>query len=250
MNSRLKQLYVILRRYINAVRLLGWQGIRITVATLLGSKAEVTCSVGNQPLLLRLNTTDLETLLQVFWNGEYDIELPLEPAWIIDAGANVGYAAAYFAQRFPKAQIIALEPSAENFAQLQRHAERYPTINPVQAALWSEDGRMSLHDAGEGAWGFRVGQADSGPAIEEIDALSIDTLCERWQIPRIGLLKIDIEGSEKEVFAAASSWIDRVDMIIAELHDKYRSGCARAFYNATNGFSQELRKGENIVLLR
>lgn len=44
--------------------------------------------------------------------------------------------------------------------------------------------------------------------------------------------------------------IDRVDMIIAELHDKSRTGCARAFYNATNGFSSELRKGENIVLHR
>ena len=58
MNSRLKQLYVVLRRYINAVRLLGWQGVSITIATLFGSKAEVPCMVHGQALLVRVQEVD------------------------------------------------------------------------------------------------------------------------------------------------------------------------------------------------
>jgi hypothetical protein len=53
------------------------------------------------------------------------------------------------------------------------------------------------------------------------------------------VLKVDIEGAEREVFADPSAWIDRVGVIIVELHDRFRTGCSRAFYRATGGFDVE-----------
>ena len=250
MTSQLKSLFVILRRYIRSVRLLGLTGVGIVLRSLLGSTAEVTCRVSGTDVLVRLNSSDLDTLLQIFHQAEYDVVEPDDPRWIIDAGANVGYAAVYFAQRFPNAKILALEPALENFAQLEKHAARYPSIVPIQAALWVEDGTIELRDPGEGAWGFRVGAGNAGEVVDRTPAVSVASLLEQFTIPRVDLLKVDIEGSEVEVFAAASDWIDRVDMIVAELHDKYRTGCARAFYGATGGFSTELRSGENVILIR
>ena len=90
---------------------------------------------------VRGQSTDREVLLEIF--GAETWELPFEPArkprWVIDAGANVGYASIYFARKFPTAMVIALEPEPNNFSQLVRNTSIIPNIRPVQAALWSAD---------------------------------------------------------------------------------------------------------------
>lgn len=250
MNSNLKKIYLWFRQWVRALALLGLPGLWLMVRSFLGSHAEQVVHVDGAELLVRLNTTDLATLLHVFGERDYDLEFKHEPQSVIDAGANVGYSAVYFARRFPQATIVALEPEAENFRQLERHAARYPQIKPVQAALWTHATQLTLQDAGAGAWGFRVGPQGGGTVVATVAALGIDDLAEQFSLDRIGLLKMDIEGSEVEVFNASSSWIDRVDCIVAELHDKYRTGCARAFYRATGDFPIEYRRGENIFLQR
>ena len=45
------------------------------------------------------------------------------------------------------------------------------------------------------------------------------------------VLKIDIEGAEKEVFLNSSSWIDKVDTIIVEPHDRFCPGCTEVLEN-------------------
>jgi hypothetical protein len=73
---------------------------------------------------------------------------------------------------------------------------------------------------------------------------------EDYKVDRVNLLKLDIEGSEKEVFSNARPWIDRVDAISIELHDRFRPGCSRAFFGAVADFPTELRRGEKILVIR
>ena len=56
---------------------------------------------------------------------------------IIDGGANVGYAALHFAERFPQATIIAVEPNPETFEILKANCARHSQIRTVFGALWS-----------------------------------------------------------------------------------------------------------------
>ena len=56
-------------------------------------------------------------------------------------------------------------------------------------------------------------------------------------IDHIDLLKIDIEGAEKEVFQVCD-WQDRLDSIVIELHDRYMPGCSDVVNHALQGFSQ------------
>jgi FkbM family methyltransferase len=246
----LRGAFVTVRRYVNCVRLLGGSGVTLVLRTLLGSRSEVRVRISGQVLFLRLNTTDLETLLQMFWNREYEFELAAEPATIVDAGANVGYASVYFASRFPRAKILAIEPEAANFAQLQKNVAGNRNIVPIQAALWNEDTSLTLVDAGAGSWGFRVSSQESSESRAGVRAVAVPTLMSEHEMDTIDILKLDVEGSEKEIFESSADWINSVGVIVAELHDKYRMGCARAFYNATNGFAHEARLGENILLRR
>lgn len=64
------------------------------------------------------------------------------------------------------------------------------------------------------------------------------------------ILKMDIEGAEKEVFSNHPVWMSKIGMIVIELHDKIKVGCNRAFYLATDDFvKSEFRNGENVFLI-
>ena len=67
---------------------------------------------------------------------------------------------------------------------------------------------------------------------------------------RIDLLKMDIEGGEREVFADSGEWIDSIDQIAIELHDDIHPGCRAAVERATAQFSRHERKGENHYFVR
>ena len=69
-------------------------------------------------------------------------------------------------------------------------------------------------------------------------------------IDHIDLLKIDIEGAEREIFRDPSSWIGKVDALIVELHERMKPGCNRSFYGGATGLDHEWSQGENVYLTR
>ncbi len=70
---------------------------------------------------------------------------------------------------------------------------------------------------------------------------------EKYSIDKIDLLKMDIEGGEKNVLENSSDWIDSVDIITVELHDRICVGCDRAFYLSTKDFKTFEKHGEKIT---
>jgi cephalosporin hydroxylase len=71
-------------------------------------------------IILRLGTTDVAAYEHVFIHDEYGFLLAREPSVIVDAGANVGMSAVYFANRFPSAEVIAIEPEPSNLFNPQK----------------------------------------------------------------------------------------------------------------------------------
>jgi Methyltransferase FkbM domain len=61
-------------------------------------------------------------------------------------------------------------------------------------------------------------------------------------IDSVDLLKVDIEGAEKEVFESCP-WISKVRVLAIELHDRVRIGCSLAVKTAAKGF-QSNERGE------
>ena len=207
------------------------------------------------PVLLRLNTSDVETYKQVFVDQEYDFDTQEQPSVIVDAGANIGLASIKFANDFPSATIIAIEPEERNFELLKRNTSGYPNIKPFQAAVWNHDGELSLLDNGFGEWGFMAAESGSledsqTNKLHAIRAVTIPTIMREFGFSRIDILKIDIEGAEKEVFSNSSQWIDCVESLIVELHERMKSGCNRSFYLGSDGFQYEWLQGENVYLTR
>ena len=64
-----------------------------------------------------------------------------------------GFASIYFANKYPGAKIIAIEPEQSNFELLKDNIAPYPNIIPIQAALWHKNEEINLIDPGLGKSG-------------------------------------------------------------------------------------------------
>ncbi|BBO82782.1 hypothetical protein DSCO28_33480 [Desulfosarcina ovata subsp. sediminis] len=233
----------------------GIRGLFLTAVALLSKKVKLIRMKRRDimfPFILRVPTSDVPTFHQVFVAKDYDFKVITRPKIIIDAGANIGLAAIVFASRFPDAKIIAIEPEAENFSMLCDNVRPYPNIVPVQAALWNQNTQIDIIDPGLGNWGFRVngGNADAVTTRHRVQAVTVDTILETYNLDFVDILKVDIEGAEREVFHDATAWIERVGSMIVELHENIIPGCEESFYRATKHFGRKMAFGDNVYLSR
>jgi FkbM family methyltransferase len=211
------------------------------------------------PLVVRLATSDVMVFNDIYRRQAYEWDLRYTPSVIIDAGAYTGLSTAFFASRYPDSVVIAIEPDEANFELLVRNTRSYKNVHQIHAALWAESGYVSLVDPGEGAWSLRLLESqDSSVAVkpnlvsgsDAVRAVTITDIIRDYGLEKIDLLKIDVEGSEKEIFASADSWINSVDAVCLELHDRFKAGCSRAFFKAVEDFPIERWRGEDVLVMR
>jgi FkbM family methyltransferase len=198
------------------------------------SPQEVTLPFLPYPLYLRPGTSDLESFWQIFIAGSYDITrvVDISPSIVVDAGANAGMSALYFANQFPDAHIIAIEPDATNLAVLRCNAEAYPQIEVWHAGLASDNCCLEIVNRDAAKWAIQtkktpIATSETVPGISMLDVLAA------IKKKRIGLLKIDVEGAECEIFSENTDhWLPSVEALTVELHDWLHPDCARIVYSA------------------
>ena len=184
-------------------------------------------------LVLRAGTADIEVFEQVYVDRLHDVDVPWDPKLIIDAGAHIGCVTVALAAKFPKATIFALEPDLANFELLRQNVSPYPNVTPIRAALWGEPAVLSIENPGAESWMFKMKRASPDASGITI-GLTLDELLIWSGVPEIDILKIDVEGSEKNIFASAlrGKWLDQVRQLHVELHDRFVPGCQEALEQA------------------
>lgn len=190
----------------------------------------------DHPIHLRLNTSDIKVFQHVVLEDEYDVSLFKAPNTIIDAGANIGLSSLQFARKYPQALILAVEPEYSNYELCCSNVKPYPNIIPINAALWNKDTEIAIVDPGLDKWGFQVTDANTSLSPKKVKAVSVDSLIKKYELNTIDILKVDIEGAEKEVFDNSDAWIDKVSLIIIEVHDRIKLGCTDSLNHATKMF--------------
>jgi FkbM family methyltransferase len=188
------------------------------------------------PLRIRAKTSDIDVFRQLFVHREYRcLDGVRDADLVIDCGANVGFASAYFLSRHPGATVIAVEPDEGNFRQLQRNLAPYSTqARALHTGIWSHPTGLVMSEEPHGdnrEWAYTVREARNGekPAMWATD---IGTLLAESGHERISILKIDIEGAEKVVFDAPCPWLGKVDNLVIELHG---APCEASFFKAIQG---------------
>jgi FkbM family methyltransferase len=155
----------------------------------------------------------------------------------------------YFSYSFPHARVVAIEPERSNFELLTANTADLP-VECLHAAVAAAPGKLNVVDPGQGNWGFRTTTAVDSEAMHTVGCVTIDDIYDRHAQNTVPfIVKIDIEGSESELFAANTGWVDRTPVIIIELHDWMIPGTAnsRAFLQCIAGRNRDfVYVGENI----
>lgn len=240
-------------RLLHYIKIFGFKkGLYYIKKEISGSTELIGFSYKGNTISIRLNSSDIYVLMNIVIYEEYRLDLKRSPEYIVDAGAYTGISTVYFAEKYPDATIIAIEPDKNNFMLLKENTKNFKKVKCINNALWFKTETVEMTDRDVGHWGFtmRNFKTKGNGKSSEIKSVNIPWIMKNYDIDYIDLLKVDIEGSEKEVLENSSDWINNVGVIAVELHDRINKGCKHAFYNATGSFEYKLKKGENVFKLR
>jgi FkbM family methyltransferase len=199
----------------------------------------ISCKIKgvSYPVFLRKNSTDLKVFREIFLFKSYNVKFASSPRVIIDGGGNIGLTSIYFANKFPESQIVSVEPDLANFHMLCKNVKPYQKVIPIHAALWYRNTHLRIVNKDDSQWAFAVEECDASHP-EAIKGISIPFLMEQEKIDHIDVLKLDIEGSEKELFSTDhENWINDTKCIIVEMHDWLRPGSSQSVFKAMAGYS-------------
>ncbi len=203
------------------------------------------------PIFLRNDTSDIPTFEQVFLNQEYEFDYAkLAVKNIVDCGANIGLSAVFFNQKFPDANIIAIEPAQSNFEMMQKNTVGYPNIHCHKAGIWNRDAILEIVAEEVDHWGYKTREV-STENENTIKAIGIESLMKTHNMSQIDILKIDIEGSEYELFQQnTEKWLPKTNAIVIELHDNLKPNATKTFFNAIQPYNYKMfGKGENLLFV-
>lgn len=206
-------------------------------------------------IYLRANTSDLLTFHQIFTFNNYNIKLRFLPQTIIDAGANIGLATVYFNNKYPNATIVSIEPEGSNFEMLKKNSEGVKNVILHKRALSNKSNLfLNVIDKGHGNWGFVteiVNHTGCQNIVDIVKTITIDEIINENNWEYIDLLKIDIEGAEKELFESDyENWLPKTKCIIIEFHDAFNMGSSKSFFKAISRYNFSSHKtAENFLFI-
>jgi FkbM family methyltransferase len=132
---------------------------------------------------------------------------------VIDAGAHVGYYSLLAARRVgPAGKVYAFEPDPANYQLLLDNIELngYSNITAVNAALSNQEGHSTLFlttlDTGRHSL-YRQDLPLKGSVDVPATTLDAFLAAEGW--PNVGLVKVDVEGSEADLLDGMTRLLDR-----------------------------------------
>jgi len=143
---------------------------------------------------------------------------------LIDLGSSIGLFTAYALEQNPDIRSICVE-MIPNFHKICVDTFKdNPNITPINAAIYKNSGetidlrssREDFYDLGNTVVGNLY---NDQRYLLKVNTISIEDIMKNYNIDRISLLKVDIEGYEYDLFDNLSDDIlDKIDKIFLEFH--------------------------------
>jgi len=170
---------------------------------------------------------------------------------IIDLGANCGLAALYFALQYPASRIIGLEPDVSNYQKAKENCKHHSNVSFINAGISSKDGKGSIVNSQDENWSFMTEMSDDG----NVQMISMKTLLTNPEIKDTVpfIVKIDIEGFEKDLFSANTEWVNQFELLVMEMHDWMLPKTANSnnFLRCISQYNRDfLYIGENVFSIK
>jgi FkbM family methyltransferase len=190
------------------------------------------------PITLRCIRADMQSFVNTFIDPYLEKKAYMEDArFVIDAGANIGFTAVLYANWWPNATIVCIEPDGENAALTKENIRPYKNVHLIQAGIWHSDAHLRIEAGQEDGFVVREVKGETVRDENSTTGISIDAIMKQFNATQIDFLKMNVEGSEKEVFSKNyANWLPNTTAMLVELHDGKNAGCAKAVFNTTNQY--------------
>jgi FkbM family methyltransferase len=168
------------------------------------------------------------------WSSLYDIQRcagARDIGVVFDVGANSGQTAWGLVRYFPTSQIYCFEPVEQTFEILRKtYGQR---VTCVKMALGSRPGNETIKRYSDSELNtFSTARAGATMVgVEVVEVGTVDQFCADHAIPEIGLLKLDVQGWEREVLDGARRMLSSksIRFIFAEVGFRQRDTDMQAF---------------------
>ncbi len=171
--------------------------------------------------------------------------------YVVDAGANIGLFSLVCDEKYMPKTIIAIEPDQTNYELLKVNTSDRESVICKLGGVWPRRSYLKTIQSPMGKYGITVEECDE--ANSDCIGYSILELMEQYRLPYLDLVKMDVEGSEYDIFNddACEMWIRKTSLLIVETHDRKKEGSERVVVERMQklGFSS-FRHGEDIVFFR
>jgi FkbM family methyltransferase len=203
---------------------------------------------GEVSLFLRSNNIDYRHLAPIFVRREWSVPVP-NALRILDLGGNIGAADVFYHSQYRNAEIVVVEPLPDNLAVLRENWKANAIRGRIiPAAISCRSGKAKFYLSEVDNCSLVLRSDMKGHAIE-VDCVTVPQIMEQARWDDIDILKVDIEGGEKSLFQNCGEWINRVKVIVGELHDGYtveqfdrdlggRFQCKQTFQYGAPGYMQ------------
>jgi FkbM family methyltransferase len=139
---------------------------------------------------------------------------------VFDIGAHIGFFS-YFALQKGAKEVYAFEPNPYVFEILKKHAEMWSDkIKPFEIALYSSNGFQELLIPNPLTLESTLVLKKIGGEKVKVKTMTLDSFVKEYNVERVDFIKIDAEGSEREIIKGAKETIKRFKpkMAIAAYH--------------------------------
>jgi FkbM family methyltransferase len=99
-------------------------------------------------------------------------------------------------------------------------------VSIEKKALWNVDTSLALQQIDYSHDGFHVMNGLTHGAVDMVNTITTEQIMMKYNMPRVNIFKIDVEGAEKTIFEdeqCKESFIPVTDNIIMEVHPAYIS---------------------------
>ena len=169
---------------------------------------------------IRVRSTDLMTLTNVWMINEYDIEdfeINVNDT-VIDIGAHIGLFSLLVSQRCKTGKILSFEPVRENFDLLVSNLKlnHIENVLPFNMAVSKNLDKLNLFlNDDQSAHSIFPKSSES----ISVESTSLQKIFEENKISSCKLLKLDCEGAEYEIIdSLPSEYLNKIQNIVMEYH--------------------------------
>lgn len=134
---------------------------------------------------------------------------------VVDIGANIGFHTLHMAELVGNdGKVVAFEPDPENFRLLKKaiSANNISNVSLIQKAVCNQSGTSHLYLSGGNKGDHRIFDSKDNRNNIPIEALKLDDIAA--DLPKIDVIKIDIQGSEILALRGMKNIIDSNNQLI------------------------------------